>query len=139
MRGRESHGDGSAQVDAGYGSAGDPESSERSLGIFRLGRDPEVGIEGPVRFAITQQIHGDRRMARLGQAGRDGSPEEPARSESVYQKDRRASMSVPFDMDRARTDRDSEDIWLDASLVRCRALCWVVIFCDAMRVVRAAE
>jgi hypothetical protein len=53
-------------------------------------------------------------------------------------------MSVPFDMDRTRTNRDSEDIWLDASLVRCRAQCWVVVFsdamrCDAKRVVRAAE
>jgi hypothetical protein len=139
VRGCEPHGDGAAQIDAGYGCPGNPEGSERTLGILRLGRDPEIGIEGPVGLTVTQQIQGDCRMARLGQAGRDGSPEEPARSESVYQNDRRASMSVPFDMDRARTDRDSEDIWLDASLVRCRALCWVVIFCDAMRVVRAAE
>jgi hypothetical protein len=48
-------------------------------------------------------------------------------------------MPVPLDVERAGPDRDTEEIRIDECLVRCRALCWVVIFRDAMRVVRAAE
>jgi hypothetical protein len=83
VRGREAQGDGAAQIDARDGGTGHPECGERTLHVLGLSRDSEIRIERPVGFAESEQIDRNRRVAALGQSGRDRSPEEPTRSESV--------------------------------------------------------
>ncbi len=79
----EARRDGASQVDARHGGVGHPQGGQRALDVFGLRGDSEIGVERPVGLPVAEQIHRDRRVAALSQGRRDGSPEEPARSESV--------------------------------------------------------
>jgi hypothetical protein len=116
----------STEIDPDHRRLGQPQRGERAIHELRLRRDPEVGVEGPIRLAVAEQVDGECGPVRQGDLGSDASPEEAGGAEAVEQHDRRPAMTVALDVHRARSDGNPQHVSVD----------WGVL---ALRVARACD
>ena len=85
---RQVHRDGAAEVDADDRRLGEPERRQRAVEVVGLRGDAVLCVERPVRFAVAEEVDGERRSVRHGQRRSDVAPEETARAEAVYEQNR---------------------------------------------------
>ena len=114
---RQAQRDGTAKVETDDCRFGETHRREGTIHELRLRRDPEVGVEGTVRLAVAEEIDRERRAIGEGDLGGDVAPDEARRPEAMQQDDGRAAVAVPLDVNRARPDRDAQQIGVDGTLL----------------------
>jgi protein-disulfide isomerase len=110
--GGELHRNIAAEIDANDHRARHSENGHRGVDVFGLRGNAEIGVDWAVRLAVPEQVNRVRSVSSSGDRRRDGSPQKIAGPEAVKQNDGRTAVSVALDVNRARTNRCSEDISL---------------------------
>src|SRR5581483_1553771 len=106
----EMHRDRAAEIDPDDGGLRQSKRGERAVQVVRLRRDAELCVERAVGLAVAEEVDGERGSAGHRERGADVAPHETARAEAVYEKDRRTTMPVAFDVHRSGPNGNSKKI-----------------------------
>jgi hypothetical protein len=66
---------------------------------------------------MAEEVDGERGPVGEGDLGREVAPDEARGAEPVEQDDGRAPVTIALDVNRARSDRDSQQIGVDGTLL----------------------